>query len=72
MDVLEFRLPRFEEGFYLDVCSYAQMGSEEGLVVAGSNCIKLRENVMKEPGMMSGGIASPHVMSLVTSCCIAK
>jgi transcriptional regulator with XRE-family HTH domain len=44
MDVLEFRLPRFEEGFYLDVCSYKQMGSEEGLV-AGSNCIKLREDV---------------------------
>jgi transcriptional regulator with XRE-family HTH domain len=45
MDVLEFRLPRFEEGFYLDVCSYEQMGSEEGLVVAGLNCIKLREDV---------------------------
>jgi transcriptional regulator with XRE-family HTH domain len=45
MDVLEFRLPRFEESFYLDVCSYEQMGSEEGLVVAASNCIKLREDV---------------------------
>jgi hypothetical protein len=45
MDVLEFRLPQFEEGFYLDICSYEQMGSEEGLVVAGSNCIKLRGDV---------------------------
>lgn len=45
MDVLEFRLPRFEESFCLDVCSYEQMGSEEGLVVAASNCIKLREDV---------------------------
>jgi transcriptional regulator with XRE-family HTH domain len=45
MDVLEFRLPQFSEGFYLDVCSREQMGSEEGLVVAGRNCIKLREDV---------------------------
>ena len=45
MDVLEFRLPALEEGFHLDVCGYAEMGAEEGLVVAGSNCIKLREDV---------------------------
>ena len=45
MDVLEFRLPALEEGFHLDVCSHAEMGAEEGLVVAGSNCIKLREDV---------------------------
>lgn len=45
MDVLEFRLPVLEEGFHLDVCSHAEMGPEEGLVVAGSNCIKLREDV---------------------------
>jgi transcriptional regulator with XRE-family HTH domain len=45
MDVLEFRLPTFEEGFYLDICSYEEMGLEEGLVVAGSNCIKLRQDV---------------------------
>jgi len=45
MDVLEFRLPTLEEGFYLDVCSHADMGAQEGLVVAGSNCIKLREDV---------------------------
>jgi transcriptional regulator with XRE-family HTH domain len=45
MDVLEFRLPAVEEGFYLDVCSHSEMGSEEGLVIAGSNCIKLRQDV---------------------------
>jgi transcriptional regulator with XRE-family HTH domain len=45
MDVLEFRLPQLEGGFYLDPCSRAEMGSEEGLVVAGLNCIKLREDV---------------------------
>jgi transcriptional regulator with XRE-family HTH domain len=45
MDVLEFRLPALEEGFHLDVCSHAEMGAEEGLVLAGSNCIKLREDV---------------------------
>jgi transcriptional regulator with XRE-family HTH domain len=45
MDVLEFRLPTFEAGFHLDVCSHAEMGAEEGLVLAGANCIKLREDV---------------------------
>jgi transcriptional regulator with XRE-family HTH domain len=40
MDVLEFRLQNFEEGFYLDVCSHEEMGTEEGLVLAGSNCIR--------------------------------
>ena len=45
MDVLEFRLPTIEDGFHLDVCSHAEMGVEEGLVVAGSKCIKLREDV---------------------------
>ena len=45
MDVLEFRLPALEDGFHLDVCSHAEMGVEEGLVVAGSNSIKLREDV---------------------------
>jgi transcriptional regulator with XRE-family HTH domain len=45
MDVLEFRLPALEEGFLLDVCSHGEMGAEEGLVLAGLNCIKLREDV---------------------------
>ena len=45
MDVLEFRLSQLEEGFYLDPCSHAEMGNEEGLVIAGLNCIKLREDV---------------------------
>lgn len=45
MDVLEFRLPALEEGFHLDVCTSAEMGAEEGLVVAGSKCIMLREDV---------------------------
>lgn len=45
MDVLEFRLQTFEQDFHLDVCSHEEMAPEEGLVVAGSNCIKLREDV---------------------------
>lgn len=45
MDVLEFRLPAIEEGFHLEVCSHAEMGVEEGLVLANSKCIKLREDV---------------------------
>ncbi|HKR87985.1 MAG TPA: ImmA/IrrE family metallo-endopeptidase [Phenylobacterium sp.] len=45
MDVLEFRLQRFFDGFYVDPCSKEEMGSEEGLVIAGENCIKLREDV---------------------------
>ena len=45
MDVLEFRMPLIDDGFYLDPCSREEMGSEEGLVIAGSKCIKLREDV---------------------------
>ena len=45
MDVLEFRLPTVQEGFYLDVCSHTEMGNEEGLVFASSNCVKLRQDV---------------------------
>jgi hypothetical protein len=45
MDVLEFRLSSFFDGFYLDPCSKEEMGLEEGLVIAGENCIKLREDV---------------------------
>jgi len=45
MDVLEFRLTTVDKEFYLDVCSRSEMGTEEGLVIAGSNCIKLREDV---------------------------
>lgn len=47
MDVLEFRLPAIDDGFHLEVCSHTEMGVEEGLVIAGSNCIKLREDVYK-------------------------
>ena len=45
MDVLEFRMCKFDEEFCIVVCSKDEMGSEEGLVVAGANCIKLREDV---------------------------
>lgn len=45
MDLLEFRLPQIDDGFYLDPCSREEIGSEEGLVIAGSKCIKLREDV---------------------------
>jgi len=48
MDILEFRLgiQHFEE-FYLDPCSHEEMDGEEGRVVAGQNCIKLREDVYR-------------------------
>lgn len=45
MDILEFRVGKFIEGFYLDVCSYEEMGCDEGRVMVGGNCIKLREDV---------------------------
>lgn len=45
MDILEFRVGKFIEGFYLDVCSHAEMGCDEGRVMVGGNCIKLREDV---------------------------
>lgn len=45
MDVLEFRMFKFDDQFCLESCSREEMGSEEGLVVAGANCIKLREDV---------------------------
>lgn len=47
MDVLEFRLGMYFEGFYIDPCSREEMGNEEGRVVAGENCIKLREDVYR-------------------------
>lgn len=47
MDVLEFRLGLYFEGFYIDPCSREEMGNEEGRVVAGENCIKLREDVYR-------------------------
>jgi transcriptional regulator with XRE-family HTH domain len=52
MDVLEFRLSKFYEDFHIDPCSREEMGSEEGLVIAGQNCIKLREDVYE--GAWSG------------------
>ena len=45
MDVLEFRLGGFIDGYYLDVCSHKEMGQDEGRVFPGSKCIKLREDV---------------------------
>jgi hypothetical protein len=45
MDVLEFRMSKIFEGFYLDPRDAAFMGSDEGRVIAGTNCIALREDI---------------------------
>jgi transcriptional regulator with XRE-family HTH domain len=47
MDVLEFRLGLYFEGFYIDLCNEDEMEGEEGLVVAGENCIKFREDIYR-------------------------
>jgi transcriptional regulator with XRE-family HTH domain len=54
MDVLEFRLPKVLNDFYLDVCSPEEMGQDEGRVIAGSNCIKLRQDVYERAWNESG------------------
>jgi transcriptional regulator with XRE-family HTH domain len=54
MDVLEYRLGKFLDGFYLDVCDHEEMGMEEGRVIAGENCIKLREDVYRKAWGGSG------------------
>lgn len=45
MDVLEFRMASLIDGFYIDVKDKEAMGDEEGRVVAGRDCIALREDV---------------------------
>ena len=52
MDVLEFRMSLYFEGIYIDPCTHEDMDGEEGLVVAGENCIKLREDIYR--GAWSG------------------
>ncbi|MEH2551738.1 transcriptional regulator with XRE-family HTH domain [Bradyrhizobium sp. AZCC 2262] len=52
MDVLEFRMARIFEGFYIDPRDAEFMGDDEGRVTAGSNCILLREDVYE--GAWSG------------------
>jgi len=52
MDVLEFRMSAIFEGFYLDPRDAAFMGSDEGRVIPGTNCIALREDVYE--GAWSG------------------
>ena len=47
MDVLEFRLARFEDDFYLDVRSCEEMGEDEGRMIAGKNGLALREDVYR-------------------------
>lgn len=54
MDVLEYRLGKFLDGFYLEVCDRREMGTEEGRVTAGENCIKLREDVYRKAWEGSG------------------
>lgn len=45
MDVLEFRMSLLFDGFYLDPRDADFMGEDEGRVIAGTNCIALREDV---------------------------
>lgn len=45
MDVLEFRMSLIFEEFYLDPRDAAFMGNDEGRVIAGTNCIALREDI---------------------------
>jgi len=45
MDVLEFRMSSVLGGFYVHVEGRDVMGPEEGRVIAGENCIVLREDV---------------------------
>ncbi len=52
MDVLEFRMAKLLEGFYIDIRDKETMGDDEGRVVAGRNAIALREDVYE--GAWSG------------------
>jgi transcriptional regulator with XRE-family HTH domain len=52
MDVLEFRMAKVLEGFYIDIRDEESMGDDEGRVVAGKNAIALREDVYE--GAWSG------------------
>lgn len=45
MEVLEFRLPKILDGFYVDIRDRHSMGLLEGMVIAGRNSIALREDV---------------------------
>jgi len=45
MEVIEFKLSTFFPGYYLDVCDEDEMGDDGGRVIAGQNCIKLRNDV---------------------------
>jgi Zn-dependent peptidase ImmA (M78 family)/plasmid maintenance system antidote protein VapI len=45
MDVLEKKVPRAIEDFYVDVLPVEEMNGDEGRVVSGVNCIILREDV---------------------------
>lgn len=45
MDILEFRMGRVLQGFYIDVQDRETMGDDEGRVVAGQLAIVLREDV---------------------------
>lgn len=45
MEVLEFRLHKVMPDFFVDIGTAAEMGEDEGRVLAGSNSIILREDV---------------------------
>ena len=54
MDVLEFRLPRVLPDFHVAIGSRAEMGADEGRVVAGQLAIELREDVYEGAWRGSG------------------
>jgi transcriptional regulator with XRE-family HTH domain len=54
MDVLEFRMAKVFEGFYVDVQDKESMGTHEGRVIAGQNGIALRDDVYEGAWRASG------------------
>lgn len=54
MDVLENRLGRLIDGFYLDVWSAKELDGDEGRVIAGEHCLILRDDVYKGAWLNDG------------------
>ena len=54
MDVLENRLGKLIDGFYLDIWSKKELDGDEGRVIAGENCLILCDNVYKGAWLNDG------------------
>jgi transcriptional regulator with XRE-family HTH domain len=53
MDVIEFRLGKVFDGFYMDIRDQESMGEDEGRVIGGTKGIALREDIYE--GAWDGG-----------------